>query len=765
MKKDMLLVVALIFSGLLLASMFVATPVQASPSKGGRADLDITFYASPDAAWTALTTGQADYMVWALEKTQKEAAEADPNIELARVDENGMYEFDLNNNYTIITYPGVRSATNEVKVRQAIAYLVDKDYIVANILEYFGVRIDLPIAAPQSTWMNESVIGTNYPYPYNPDRAAELLAAAGFNDTDGNGWLNYPPDWDGAPGADTTQYPLVVCIRSDHTHRRLAGEYLIAQLETTLAAAHWPAGYKGGGFKTTGSQWEQPRSVLSPKVMGNRDYQIYTGGWSLGRYPTYLYSLFHSDFWYAYGPNYVTGMNALNQPNYPLLDQYAAAIWYTADIPSAMAAAKKFGGLFNELAINIPLWSYSSYWAYRKELVGVVNENGYGIENAYTYLNAFRAGAPDQPIRVAVTNGPDRLNILYSQWYFEYSVLDRIYNSLMSVQPYNLAVDQPWVAKDWEQGTYDDAGTTKSVVTYWLRKDVTIVAPETGTPIRNFTAKDMAFTIWYNYAFDDSWQWGGFQDVRYTEIVDNYTIKVYFDDQSYWFYTAPTYPLLPRDELLPKLCNQTTDTIVYNGPTNGTDEATLSDNVVEVVSASIDGTPLVEGVDYRIRAGYDVYKHIIFQPLYNLTGTVTITYWRPSKPATGFYLAGLDWKETTYSLGTHYIASMTTNPPGVGDTIVLKKNQYYFLETPLLGEIDWKWIWTGTTKPRSGYYKIEIYDVVKATASYCHKGTGTFDPSYFPGADLDSNDLGHIGIYDLVTITGKYANTFGAPPA
>ena len=752
MKERGIFAIAILI--LLMASTYLPTTVKAA----GRSDIDVTFYASPDAAWTALVGGQADMMQWSLTKVQMEAAEADPNIVLERYDENGFYEFDLNNNYTILSYPGVRSPTNELKVRQAITRLVDKDYIVANILEYFGVKIDTMIPKPQKeNWANTSVIDDNCLYPYNPEEAATLLSAAGFADTDANGWLNYPADWPGAPGADTTVYPLVVCVRSDHGHRLSAGQYLITQLESTLAATSI-----GAGFKTTGTTWQQPRSVLSPKVMGNMDYHVYTGGWSVGRYPTYLFFLYHSMFCYSYGSNYVTGMDINNEPNYPLLDEYAAAIWYTPDIPTAMQAAKKFGGLFAELCINIPLWSYSDYWCHRKTLAGVVNELGYGTENAYTFINAYRVEGG--PIRFAVTNGPTRLNILYSQWFFEYGFMDRFLTSAMSVQPYDLAVDQPWVVQDWETGTWDDEGVTKTVVTYYIRKDVGIVAPVTGEFVRYWSAEDFDFTIWYNYAFDASWQWGSFMDVRYTKIVDVNgdgwnELKVYFDDQSYFFPSAPTYPLMVKDELLDPLCAQYTDSWAQVG----TDEHALTYNVVQEVSCSLDGAPLVEGVDYIIRAGYDVYVHNVFVPLRDLTGTITKTYWYADIPATGFYLAGLPWQQTMYSIGTHYPVSMTTDPPGIGDTIVLKKNPNFFI-TPLLGEIDWAWKWVGTTKPRSGYYKIEIFDVVRATGAYCSRGDGTFNPNYFPGADLDSSDLGHIGIYDLVTITGKYGQTFGTPP-
>ena len=62
-----------------------------------------------------------------------------------------------------------------------------------------------------------------------------------------------------------------------------------------------------------------------------------------------------------------------------------------------------------------------------------------------------------------------------------------------------------------------------------------------------------------------------------------------------------------------------------------------------------------------------------------------------------------------------------------------------------------------------GYFEISIYDVVKVTAAYGSRGDGEPDPRWFPGADLDSYDLCHIGIFDVVTVAGKYGLKWGQP--
>ena len=751
---------AVAFITLLVFSLSIISSIRVYAAKGPRSNLDVTFYANDSAAWTALLGGQADFFQGTLTAERKEAAEANPDLQICRADENGFYEFDINNNYSIKSYPGVRSATNELKVRQAIARLIDKDYIITHFLGDFGFRIDQPMPAPMTPgWANTSCIGPNYPYPYDPQAAADLLAEAGFADTDHNGWLNYPADWPGGPNADTTQYPLVTCVRVDHAHRLASGQYLINQLEVTLAGTSI-----GAGFKTTGISWHRDRYILGPKVMGYRDYNIYTGGWSCGRYPTYLFYLFNSQFWYPYGSNYISGMNENNQPNYLDVDAATEIIWNPPNMTEAKKAAQRFCYLHSKYSINIPLWTYSSYWAYSKNLVGVVNEGELAIENVYTFMNAYRVGGGT--IRMATVSGPDRLNILESEWYFEHAFLDRVYSSGLSFQPYDMTTDQPWVLQDWETGTWDDGGVTKSMCTYYVRKDVGIVEPVTGTFVRNFDAHDFEFTVWYIYAFDESWQYSAFMDVRYTNITDVNSdgwseLQVYFDDLSYWLYSAPTYPFLVEQELIDPLCGQKTETWVQKG----TAGFTLNQSVVQVITCTLDATTLVEGVDYRIEGGYATFLHSQFTPLRDLTGNISITYRYADIPSTGFYLAGLPWQQTMYSIGTYYPVSMTRDPPLAGDTISLARNEYFFLEMPILGEIDWAWKWSGSTKPRPGNYKIELFDIVRATSAYCTRGDSIFNPNYFPGADIDPSDLCHIGMFDLVSITAKYGKTFGEPPA
>lgn len=97
----------------------------------------------------------------------------------------------------------------------------------------------------------------------------------------------------------------------------------------------------------------------------------------------------------------------------------------------------------------------------------------------------------------------------------------------------------------------------------------------------------------------------------------------------------------------------------------------------------------------------------------------------------------------------------------------MNANTDFFLETPTLGEIDWRWTSTPGT-PKGGYFKIDILDAVKVTGAYGSKGIGGDGngptPTWFPGADLASSNVGTTDILDLLQVTSHYSQTFGTPP-
>ncbi len=749
MKKTNVLSIALL-AALLMVSLYTIVPVKSEV----RADVDILFYGGHEAAYAALIAGEVDFIQWSLTYEQKQAVEANPDLCVAKYSENGMMEFDINNNYTMPTYPGVKSPTTDKHFRRAISCMTEKQYIIDEILMGAAGLLNVPIPLNSLSWWPTCALPGSYEWVFNLTKAEEQLQAAGFVDTDSDNIRNYPTGWPGVIPDGKNMDPLVMYVRTED--KRLdAGRYLAGQFDV---------------FGIPYTKIEASSDVCFPAVMHARDYHIYTGGWSLGRYPLFLFNGFNSIYYYPGGSNYVTGNNASNLPNYPDYDELSRLVYYTDSIGSSQTAAKAAAELgWCDYVFNVPLWSYSSYVGWRKAMPGVINEFGYGYDNAYQFWNAYNTAG--STIKMGTIAAPKALNPLYATWYYDYAVLDRVFQGLLMVNPYDLGTDQPGAAQDWEVSTWVDPNpgpdepSEKTMVRYYIRKDCGIVAPD-GTYIRNLNAHDLAFSCWYTYSFGDGWNWADYQDVHHSVVVDDYTVEYYFDDASYWFYTAPQYPVLMKPELIDTLCKDSCCTI--DGPLPAGTFVKL-DNANEQIVQVINDTL---GINYHICAGYEDYEHNWIWLLEDLpAGTYTICYYTPDLDPHGYYLAGLDWTVTWYGYGPFYPIGIT---PGVGGSASFNKNPYYWMgeSPPPLGETDWRWVWDtpggipGWENPGrdSGHYEISIYDVVKATACYGHIGYATYDDAYFPGADLDANDLGTIGIYDIVSITGKYGLHWCVPP-
>jgi peptide/nickel transport system substrate-binding protein len=96
----------------------------------------------------------------------------------------------LASGYTYLGYNLKDPRFQDVRVRQALSYAIDKKEIIKGVLLGLGQVCTGPIK-PGTYWYNPDVKR----YPYDPAKAKKLLAAAGWVDRDGEGLL----DKDGRP--------------------------------------------------------------------------------------------------------------------------------------------------------------------------------------------------------------------------------------------------------------------------------------------------------------------------------------------------------------------------------------------------------------------------------------------------------------------------------------------------------------------------------------------------------------------------------------
>jgi peptide/nickel transport system substrate-binding protein len=97
---------------------------------------------------------------------------------------------ELGNSYTYLGFNLKRKPFDDKRVRQAINYAIDKQELIDGVLLGLGEPVSSPYK-PGTRWSNPDL----HPYPYNKQKAIELLKEAGFEDHDHDGIV----DRDGKP--------------------------------------------------------------------------------------------------------------------------------------------------------------------------------------------------------------------------------------------------------------------------------------------------------------------------------------------------------------------------------------------------------------------------------------------------------------------------------------------------------------------------------------------------------------------------------------
>jgi hypothetical protein len=105
---------------------------------------------------------------------------------------------------------------------------------------------------------------------------------------------------------------------------------------------------------------------------------------------------------------------------------------------------------------------------------------------------------------------------------------------------------------------------------------------------------------------------------------------------------------------------------------------------------------------------------------------------------------------------------MTDFLAGAGGWATYKANPHNYMQTPQLGEIDFKWYWFSGPQPRDGYYQVDDLDM--DLASYALGSSGNHIPTYnwIPGCDR-APPLGVIDVSDLGMIPPTYLTYWGSP--
>lgn len=801
----------LVFTALLtLLPLAVAMPVKAQP----RSDLEIYFYTTVDAAWSAFIAGEFDLYGGLLTYEQYMYSIGDPSIIVtpkvttwtitnwafmsAGYHATTGHHEHFGMQAETAPWKGIKNPLSDANLRKALACLVDMDRILAEVYKGFGVRLDVPITYnSRDPWANASLIDENYPYRFSKTKAREYLAAGGWIDWDGDGVINFPDNWPGVPDKEgaplgkkpnvgAAGYPgigLSFFVYDDPPERRLAAEIMMESFNEVLGP-----GVINGPLLRSYPHFDE-------YIWTYYDYHLASDGWSVGRFPTYLYSFFHSHNW-------LPGLGGYNAytPGEPDADEAILEFFLPPDFPTAVPRAHAA----QYYIVDKYCWWLSSghsgqgAYAYRN-LLGVVTTPLFGPWNHYTLRYAMRVDAPGAPIRIGLPTIPPNLNMITAMWSASYASLDPAWEPLLQTNPYSPARqdwDFPGRLRDWHDPPLTWADGNKTMAKHYLDNRVKWVKPITGEDTGwKFTAEDLEFNAWYFYqtaAPPAWWRSPGYARIdhirRGVESGIEY-IETRLIEFSYWFYLYPhTYNTICKNVWTTLWDPANPDALIFDGDKTADGKqpsvAVLVENVnittpgfamalpframnapVDVISVVADAETLTEYVDYEIVRG----RLYIYKDIPDGT-TITITYWGRGSYV-GFTCADIPLEKYHYSNGPFYLIAWD---PDVG--VAYKKNPHYFRETPPWGEVDWMWIWEkGYQKERlqSGWMHVGIYDVVKVCGAYGTQGLRTPDARWVPPADISPQPIppapgspgtGKINIYDVTTATGKYCTKFWILP-
>jgi len=247
-----------------------------------------SIYASQDAALLALQNGEVDAMIHPLgmQRGLRDRAEADPNLAVLENSVNG---------FRYMAFNMRRQPMNDCSFRQAVAVLIDKEFVTKTILQ--GVAFSLYSFVPEANpaWYFDDVPKLGLHEDDTPmTREERINLAVAILEQAGYSWEgDVKPTWnpDGGhvdPGGrlimpDGTPVPPLELWAPAAGYDPLRSTFAI-WIESWLNEAGIPVTANLAGF-----------NVLIPRIFTEHTFDMYILGWSLTLFPDYLRDFYHSE--------------------------------------------------------------------------------------------------------------------------------------------------------------------------------------------------------------------------------------------------------------------------------------------------------------------------------------------------------------------------------------------------------------------------------------------------------------------------------------
>jgi peptide/nickel transport system substrate-binding protein len=213
-----------------------------------------------------------------------------------------------------------------------------------------------------------------------------------------------------------------------------------------------------------------------------------------------------------------------------------------SDNATAIVAAKEAQRVLAEQVGVVPLFARVGYKAYRNLWADIVNEEGNGVDNWWTFLMTHRVNEPTGgTLTYGIVGDPNGLNPLLTFSSAERLLTDLIYESLLKVRDLGSPVSR--IASSWTTETWlnPDTGSTATKVIFNLNNDVYF---HDGVQL---TAADVKFSIEYMKTHKIGPNYAKVANVHHVDAPNAYTVVVYENTTNMWaLQWIGSIPIIPK---------------------------------------------------------------------------------------------------------------------------------------------------------------------------------------------------------------------------
>ncbi len=313
-------------------------------------DAIYSVYDTQDAAVLALRDGEVDFLLSplglqrGLQATVLEAGD----LEVIANPANGFRYLAFNTR----RFPG-----SESSFRQALACMIDKEFMATNVLQGVAIPLDSMVPPGNAFWANPDIEGwcSGQSQEKRLNSAVQILKDAGWTWEIEPQWnadnRDVIPKGEGLRGPDGTPVEPIELLSPGPGYDPLRATYslFIADWANDLGV---PLQAEPTGF-----------SVIVDRVFGPVDWDMYILGWSLTTFPDHV-----ADFFDSRADSATTG--GLNIPGYsnPDLDRMADELRAETDLNEAAGIVRRMDALLAEDAPYVVLFTTPVLETFRETL-------------------------------------------------------------------------------------------------------------------------------------------------------------------------------------------------------------------------------------------------------------------------------------------------------------------------------------------------------------------------------------------------------------